>query len=137
MKSKSKKLTTVLLIVATIISTCALSVFTAYAWDHPSVNTIETELYPDQSFTYSSSKMGPNMYFEGRNLSSLDRYIYYDMQYYNGKDWITVESCNYRITKGGVLNKGVTPTKKSDTYWRQVISCKHVNKGGRGVGWIW
>lgn len=137
MKLKCKKLTTVLLIVATIISTCALSVFTAYAWEHPPVNTIETELYTDQSFTYSSSKMDPNMYFEGKNLSSLDRYIYYDMQYYNGKKWITVQSCNYRITKGGVLNKGVTPTRGNDTYWRQVISCNHVNKGGRGVGWIW
>lgn len=137
MKSKSKKLTTVLLIVATIISTCALSIFTAYAWDHPSVNTIETELYPDQSFTYSSSKMGPNMYFEGRNLSSLDRYVYYDMQYYNGKDWITVQSCNYRVAKGGVLSKGLTPTRGNDTYWRQVISCRHVALGGRGVGWIW
>lgn len=137
MKSKSKKLTTVLLIVATIISTCALSVFTAYAWDHPSVNTIETELYPDLSKVYSSSKKGPNMYYEGRNLSSLDRYVYYDMQYYNGKDWITVQSCNYRVAKGGVLSKGLTPTRGNDTYWRQVISCRHVALGGRGVGWIW
>ena len=56
MKSKSKKLTSVLLIVATIISTCAISVFTAYAY--PDVPIKEVELYPDQSFTYSPSKMG-------------------------------------------------------------------------------
>ena len=135
MKSKSKKLTSVLLIVATIISTCALSVFTAYAY--PDVPVKEVELYPDQSFTYSPSKMGPNMYHEGKNLSSNDRYVYFDLTFYDSStgDWITDNEI--RLPKDTWFNKTVSNTRASSTYWRLELRCKHVNKGGRGVGWMW
>lgn len=135
MKSKSKKLTTVLLIVATIISTCALSVFTAYAY--PDVPVKEVELYPDQSVTYSPSKMGPNMYHEGKNLSSNNRYVYFDLTFYDSStgDWIPDNEV--RLAKGASFDKTVSNTRASGTYWRLELRCKHVNKGGRGIGWMW
>lgn len=135
MKSKSKKLTTVLLIVATIISTCALSVFTAYAY--PDVPVKEVELYPDQSFTYSPSKMGPNMYHEGKNLSSNDRYVYFNLTFYNSSTGRWVTDNEVRLAKDTWFNKTLSNTRASGTYWRLELRCKHVNKGGRGVGWMW
>ena len=135
MNAKSKKLTSVLLIVATIISTCALSVFTAYAY--PDVPVKEVELYPDQSFTYSPSKMGPNMYHEGKNLSSNDRYVYFNLTFYDSStgDWITDN--RIRLPKDTWFDKTLSNTRASSTYWRLELRCKHVNKGGRGIGWMW
>lgn len=135
MKSKSKKLTTVLLIVATIISTCALSVFTAYAY--PDAPVKEVELYPDQSFTYSSSKMGPNMYHEGKNLSSNARYVYFNLTFYNSSTGKWVADNEVRLAKDTWFEKTLSNTRASGTYWRLELRCKHVNQGGRGVGWMW
>lgn len=135
MKSKSKKLTTVLLIVATIISTCALSVFTAYAY--PDVPVKEVELYPDQSFTYSPSKMGPNMYHEGKNLSSNDRYVYFNLTFYNSSQGRWISDNSIRLAKGDRYDKTLSNTRASGTYWRLELRCKHVSLGGRGVGWMW
>lgn len=135
MKSKSKKLTSVLLIVATIISTCALSLLTAYAY--PDVPVKEVELYPDQSFTYSPSKMGPNMYHEGKNLSSNDRYVYFDLTFYNSSQGRWIIDNEIRLAKDTWFDKTLSNTRASGTYWRLELRCKHVNKGGRGVGWMW
>lgn len=135
MNAKSKKLTSVLLIVATIISTCALSVFTAYAY--PDVPIKEVELYPDQSFTYSPSKMGPNMYHEGKNLSSNNRYVYFDLTFYNSNTGKWVADNSIRLVKGDKYGQTVSNTRASDTYWRLELKCNHINKGARGIGWMW
>lgn len=135
MNAKSKKLTSVLLIVATIISTCALSVFTAYAY--PDAPVKEVELYPDQSVTYSSSKMGPNMYHEGKNLSSNDRYVYFNLTFYNSSTGRWVTDNEVRLAKDTWFNKTLSNTRASGTYWRLELRCRHVSLGGRGVGWMW
>lgn len=132
-----KQIKSVFIIASIVLSIFMLTAFSAYAWEHPTVNTIETELYPDQSKTYSSSKKGPNMYYEGSNFSVYDRYVYFDMQYNEDDRWITVERCNKRLPKGGTIEKTLTPSVSSNAYWRQVLTCKHVNQGGKGVGWMW
>lgn len=135
-KKLPKRLVTLLLALATIVSSMGLTTILAFAWAHPdSVSTKEVELYTDQDKTYSSSKMGPNMYFEGKNLSAT-RSVHFEMQFYSGSDWC--EDKKITISAGDSLEKQVTnQTRGFNTYWRLALYAAGPFKGARAVGWMW
>lgn len=133
-KKLPKRLVTLLLALAAIVSSMGLTTAYAYIWEHPD-DAKEVELYTDQDKTYCPSKQGPNMYFEGRNLSST-RKIDFQMQYFNGTKWANDKKLT--VNENNILQKQLTnSTRSSDTYWRLALYPNSIFTGARGVGWMW
>ncbi len=136
-KKISKRLNSLFLVLIIIVSSFGLTTALVYAWEHPEVNVMEVELYDDQDKTYSSSKSGPNMYYEGKNKSEKNRNVYFQMQYFDTDTASWEEDVEIMVTKGTSLGQSTTNTKASDTYWRLKLYTKHISKEARAVGWMW